>query len=110
MAAGSTYVGGKMLAKLGRIALIAREMGREKDATTAATRLAQLLEVWLNSNEAKSPLLYDVFWGGAVACGCYFDPKTAKCGNQVGSTCPGLNEFGQNFGHGFFQDHHFHFG
>ena len=45
-----------------------------------------------------------------MACGCYFDPKTAKCGNQVGPTCPGLNEFGSNFGHGFFQDHHFHFG
>ena len=62
VAAGSTYVGGKMLAKLGRIALIAREMGRESDAMTAASRLASLLEVWLDSKRAKSPLLYDVFW------------------------------------------------
>lgn len=66
--------------------------------------------MWL-SGAALSPLLYDDSWGGVVSCGCYFDPSGARCMNRVsGADCPCLYDLGQNFGHGFFQDHHFHFG
>jgi len=45
LAAGSTYVGGKMLAKLARLALVAEELGRHADAMVLAQRLADSLEV-----------------------------------------------------------------
>lgn len=45
LAAGSTYVGGKMLAKLARLALVAEELGRHADAMVLADRLADSLEV-----------------------------------------------------------------
>lgn len=32
------------------------------------------------------------------------------CSNPVGPGCPGFLNFGDNFGHAFYQDHHFHFG
>jgi endo-1,3(4)-beta-glucanase len=69
-------------------------------------------KVWISADKALAPLLYDAAWGGAVSCGCYFDPSgEGKCGNKVsGTDCPGLYDLGQNFGQGFFQDHHFHFG
>ena len=47
LAAGSTYEGGKCLAKLGRLALIAEELGRRGDALALAKRLGDLLEVRL---------------------------------------------------------------
>ena len=110
VAAGSTYVGGKMLAKMGRIALIAEELGRTAEAHDMAQRLALLLSTWIDSKKAKAPLLYDTAWGGVVSCGCWYDPKHKTCANSVGPACPGLTDFGVNFGHGFYQDHHFHFG
>jgi hypothetical protein len=82
--------------------------------------------------------VYDEAWGGAVSCGCYFAPTSTststaeevqgqegqgeegqdqageeegKCFNEVsGTDCPNLYDMGQNFGQGFFQDHHYHFG
>lgn len=109
LAAGSTYVGGKMLAKMGRIALIAQEVGREEEAMAMAERLYHRLSVWLHPT-ALSPLLFDPAWGGLVSCGCYWDESETKCGNDVGPSCPGFINFGENFGHAFYQDHHFHFG
>ena len=41
------YFSGKMLAKMGRIALIAEEMGRPDDARMVAARLAEASQVWL---------------------------------------------------------------
>ena len=51
---------------------------------------------------------------GIVGCGCayYWDPVTAPegaCGN-VFPDCPGLTDAGQNYGIGFYNDHHFHYG
>jgi endo-1,3(4)-beta-glucanase len=111
VAGGSTYIGGKMLAKMGRIALLAEELGRRAEGVAMAARLADVLEVWLDAGRAASPLLYDPLWGGAVACGCYYDEENEGCYNAVsGTDCPGLYDLGQNFGQGFYQDHHFHFG
>lgn len=41
----SAYFSGKMLAKMGRIALIAEEMGRHEDAQRVAARLAEASQV-----------------------------------------------------------------
>ena len=101
-----------MLAKMGRIALLAEELGRRGEAQAMAQRLSDILDVWLDGSRAASPLLYDVKWGGVVACGCYFNYESEDgCYNGVsGAECPGLTDLGQNFGQGFYQDHHFHFG
>eukprot|EP00903_Cladosiphon_okamuranus_P009961 g9449.t1 len=106
---GDTYFSGKMLAKMGRIALIAEEMGRPEDARMVASRLAEASQVWLNGT-AGSPLLYDFRWGGVVTCGCAYR-EDQGCTNDIGPyQCPGLSDPGMNFGLGFYNDHHFHFG
>lgn len=66
-------------------------------------------KVWLNGT-AGSPLIYDFRWGGVVTCGCAYK-KGHGCTNGIGpQECPGLSDPGMNFGLGFYNDHHFHFG
>lgn len=66
-------------------------------------------KVWLNGT-AGSPLIYDFRWGGVVTCGCAYK-KGKGCTNGIGPyECPGLSDPGMNFGLGFYNDHHFHFG
>jgi hypothetical protein len=38
-----------------------------------------------------------------------YENNEGHCGNQY-PNCPALVDAGQNFGHGFYNDHHFHFG
>lgn len=65
--------------------------------------------MWLNGT-AGSPLIYDFRWGGVVTCGCAYK-KGEGCTNGIGPhQCPGLSDPGMNFGLGFYNDHHFHFG
>ena len=108
--AGDTYFSGKMLAKLGRILIIADEVGVRSNNTQrfdrALARLRAGVEIWLNGS-AESPLLYDEKWGGLVMCGCDYDGK--GCINHF-PDCPALNDMGTNFGAGFYNDHHYHFG
>ncbi|CAM9460907.1 unnamed protein product, partial [Hapterophycus canaliculatus] len=48
--------------------------------------------------------------GGVVTCGCVYK-KGHGCTNGIGPhDCPGLSDPGMNFGLGFYNDHHFHFG
>ena len=46
-------------------------------------------------------------------CGCDYawdeELKKGYCRNRF-PNCPALNDMGQNFGAGFYNDHHFHFG
>ncbi len=104
--AGDTYFSGKLLAKLGRIALIAEVLGRHDEAMAAAARLIEALDVW-NNGTAEAPLLYDSQWGGIISCGC--DYEDGHCINDPG-VCPGLSDVGNNFGNAFYNDHHFHYG
>ena len=106
--AGDTYFSGKMLAKLGRVLVIADEMGM-KGSDKFEPALAHLragVEVWLNGS-AESPFLYDQKWGGMVMCGC--DYNGLGCNNAF-PNCPALVDPGQNFGAGFYNDHHYHYG
>jgi endo-1,3(4)-beta-glucanase len=124
--AGDTYFSGKMLAKLARILIIAEETGiheshhhnddphnREGKVTRAEfddalDRLRAGTSIWLNG-EAESTLLYDASWGGIVMCGCDYNDQTQSCNNRY-PDCPALTDAGSNFGAGFYNDHHFHFG
>jgi endoglucanase Acf2 len=101
--AGDTYFSGKMLAKLGRIIVVAQELRglaeggsdgisedqelleivkacknaslpTEIDVVNAIGRLREGVEVWLNGT-ASAPFTFDNSWGGLVSCGCLFNGK-----------------------------------
>mmetsp|Transcript_7930 Transcript_7930/g.23402 ORF Transcript_7930/g.23402 Transcript_7930/m.23402 type:complete len:1211 (+) Transcript_7930:263-3895(+) len=125
--AGDTYFSGKILAKLARILLIAEEvlslcgghvsgnylqfcknstLPTEKQMNAGIQELREGVEVWINGT-AETPLVYDTSWGGVVSCGCYFDGT--QCTNRF-PNCPAFVDPGLNFGNGFYNDHHFHYG
>jgi len=84
------YFGGKQMAVLARLALIADEIGESGLAQQARDRVKPFIEGWLGGTNANT-LLYDQTWGGVV------------------STC-GMNDHGCDFGNGMYNDHHFHYG
>jgi endo-1,3(4)-beta-glucanase len=88
--ASDTYFGGKQLAKLGRLALIADELGELGLAATYRENLKSALQPWLNGVNPV-PLVYDTTWGGLVASNAISNP-------------------GAGFGQGYYNDHHFHYG
>lgn len=120
--AGDTYFSGKMLAKLARIIQISSEvasLSNEKENAKwlkryyslhpiALDRLRAGVEIWLNGS-ALAPLVFDDSWGGIVGCGCDFNGATNGCNNKF-PNCPALLDPGQNYGSGFYNDHHFHYG
>jgi len=128
---GDTYFSGKILAKLARILLITQELtdlcsmaGKpgfdgpqecnhvtlpsQTEFDNTLDHLRSATEIWINGT-AESPFVYDKEWGGIVSCGCYFNDKTQKCDN-VYPDCPSFSDPGLDFGHGFYNDHHFHHG
>ncbi len=66
------------------------------------------MEVWLNGT-AQAKFTYDKEWGGMVSCGCSFNDETQTCRNEF-PNCPSYSDPGLNFGNGFYNDHHFHYG
>ena len=124
--AGDTYFSGKMLAKLSRILLITEEMTdicsnddkppecdnislpTEGQFQEALDHLRSSTEIWINGT-ATTPFVYDGKWGGIVSCGCYFNGDTMDCDNRY-PNCPCFSDPGLDFGHGFYNDHHFHQG
>lgn len=109
--AGDTYFSGKMLSKLARTLLIAEELGyrpNNKSFAGALSRLRAGTEIWINGS-ARSQFVYDPAWGGLISCGCNYDGEHDTCFNEY-PECPALTDAGQNFGNGFYNDHHFHYG
>merc|ERR1740137_46934 len=84
------YFGGKQMAVLARLALIADEIGESGLAQQARDRVKPFIEGWLGGTNANT-LLYDNTWGGVVS-GC------------------GMYDQGCDFGNGMYNDHHFHYG
>jgi hypothetical protein len=135
--AGDTYFSGKMLAKLGRIVVIAdelleictskdhygmnpEEISQYKDACktiwlpskdylkAVKAELRSSVEVWINGT-AETPFVFDPSWGGVVSCGCRFNEKKGECENRF-PDCPAFSDPGLNFGNAFYNDMHFHYG
>lgn len=85
-----------------------------KDATlptdetleSAIDRLRRGTEIWLNGT-AEAQFVYDESYGGVVSCGCLFNGE--GCDNRV-PYCVAFDDPGANFGNGFYNDHHFHYG
>ena len=81
-----------------------------QDIQEAIGRLKQGVEVWL-SNGAEAQYLFDRTWGGLVNCGCKYSGKDqyGRCKNRF-PQCPALEDVNEDFGNGFYNDHHFHYG
>ena len=88
--AGDPYFGGKQMAKLARLALIAEDLGEDSLAQQFRDKFQPVLESWLDGTNPDT-LLYDTTWGGLVSTN-------------------GLVDSAADFGMAFYQDHHFHFG
>jgi endo-1,3(4)-beta-glucanase len=88
--AEDAYFFGKQIAKLGRLALIADEVGDAATATSIRDRMKTSLDPWL-TGQNKDALKYDPVWGGVCTSG-------------------GLADQGAEFGQGYYNDHHFHYG
>ena len=84
------YFGGKQMAKLARLALIADDLGETATATALRARLAPIVASWLDGTNGN-PFLYDDTWGGTVSTNSLTGP-------------------GAEFGAGHYNDHHFHYG
>ena len=108
--AGDTYFSGKMVAKQARLAAIAHDLGRGGDAAALAERILVTARAFLDPDAEETRFLYDEAWGGLVSCGCDFDEATESCRNKGSDDCPGLDGCGNNFGNGFYNDHHYHYG
>jgi len=131
---GDTYFSAKMLARQGRVLLIAEELieictkyyptgwGRmdaackatkekrptSEDIRVGVERLEKDLSIWIDLT-SSTPLVYDNSWGGVVSCGCYYDSANRKCKNEF-PNCPSAYDSYLNFGNGIYNDHHFHYG
>jgi len=81
------YFFGKQLSAMGRLALIADELGETTIASGIRGRMKTQAQQWL----VPGKLLYDQTWGGLV-------------------TPAGVQDAGADFGNGYYNDHHFHYG
>jgi endo-1,3(4)-beta-glucanase len=88
--AWDTYRFGKQAARMGRHMLIAEALGENGVARRIGRDLAEALAPWLEGRNAD-PLVYDEVWGGVV-------PRDAA------------RDRGAQFGSGYYNDHHFHYG
>ena len=59
------YFGGKQMAKLARLAVIADELGETRDRGHAPCAPAPLVAAWLDGTNGN-PFVYDTTWGGVV--------------------------------------------
>ncbi len=84
------YFGGKALARLARLALIADELNEPATAATVRARLGPQVAAWLDGTNAN-PLQFDSTWGGIVTRDSLAAPNA-------------------EFGAGHYNDHHFHWG
>lgn len=84
------YFGGKAVAKLGRLALIADELGDTAKAATIRTNLETAMSEWIPAGGDETPI-YESKWGGICTPGS-------------------ITNSNADFGHGWYNDHHFHWG
>ncbi len=90
LAATDPYTAGKELARLARLELMARELGEAALADTFLGKLRPAVSSWLDGTNSK-PLVYETTWGGVVSAA-------------------GLADSGADYGNGYYDDHHFHYG
>ncbi|KAJ6787751.1 hypothetical protein PWT90_04010 [Aphanocladium album] len=87
---GDFYFWGGTMAARSRLALIAEEMGRHDLVDKVVTYLKASFEHWFQSSSSTLPA-YETGWGGII--------------NKAG-----YNNTWVDFGNGYYNDHHFHYG
>lgn len=88
--AADPYGFGKQLGRMAQLALIADELGIPDARQIALSNLKNALTPWL-LGQNQNPLRYDKTWGGIVPA-------------------DGLEHFNNDFGAGWYSDHHFQYG
>eukprot|EP00466_Bigelowiella_natans_P001297 jgi/Bigna1/89412/estExt_fgenesh1_pg.C_490008 len=86
-----TYHLGKKLAMLSKLALIAKQLHQTKEMNIAVDKVEKLMISWLNGTDSANRLVYDQTWGGLIV--------------ERGLKFPIYD-----FGNGYYNDHHFHYG
>mmetsp|Transcript_26055 Transcript_26055/g.39396 ORF Transcript_26055/g.39396 Transcript_26055/m.39396 type:complete len:954 (-) Transcript_26055:1036-3897(-) len=90
----NVYGYGKQVARLAQLIHIAKVLGEDEESSTiihhAVTTLVHFVTLFLEG-ENKDALVYDTDFGGII-------------------TKDGLNDFMGDFGNGWYNDHHFHYG
>jgi len=84
------YWNGKELSAMGRLALIADELGNATIAEKIRSNLKTDLDVWLTANNSNH-FVYDTTWKGICTKG-------------------GMDDINMDFGNAWYNDHHFHYG
>jgi len=84
------YTFGKKIARLARLAIIAEEYGLTDIVEKGVAALERLTVPWLEGTNGN-PFTYETQWGGIV-------------------TKNGAADVSADYGNGYFQDHHFHYG
>ncbi|EJD34613.1 hypothetical protein AURDEDRAFT_188974 [Auricularia subglabra TFB-10046 SS5] len=88
---GDFYFWGGAIAAASRLALIADQVGRSDLVSTVVTYLTQSLGYWTSRSYTAVQAAYETAWGGVI--------------NKAGA-----NNFWVDFGNGYYNDHHFHYG
>ena len=86
----SPYFGGKQIARYSLLALLADFRGLTAEKNTILTSVKSYLDSWFDETNAN-PLVYETNYGGIITNG-------------------GLTNSGADFGNGWYNDHHFHYG
>lgn len=89
-APGDFYWFGGHVGMVSRLALIAEVMGRNDLADTVVTYLKAMYAFWFNPASTTKPA-YETAWGGII--------------NNAG-----YNNVNVDYGNGYYNDHHFHYG
>ncbi|KAK9766843.1 hypothetical protein K7432_003775 [Basidiobolus ranarum] len=84
------YFFGKGVAKIARLALIAEQIGRLELLEKILDNLKRALVPWFTGKN-QNPLVYDLTWKGIISRN-------------------GINDRGADFGNGWYNDHHYHYG
>ncbi|KAJ1977031.1 hypothetical protein H4R35_002459 [Dimargaris xerosporica] len=88
--------------KVARLALVADRLGKVKLKKKTLKILIDALNPWLNA-ENNRPLNYDTTWHGICSLLGMCQPLDVN-----GQPLPGLNQ--QDYGNGYYNDHHYHYG
>lgn len=91
----------------------------EEEVESLLDDLEQAVEIWLNpggkgEGGAEAEFIYDESWGGLINCGCKYTFKkhhesSGYCNNTF-PECPAIASVNEDFGNGWYNDHHFHYG
>ncbi|KAL7547581.1 hypothetical protein ACHAWF_010872 [Thalassiosira exigua] len=95
------------------------DLPAEEEVELLLDDLQTAVQIWLKpggkeKGGAEAEFLYDSSWGGFVNCGCAYVFKKGhadrgSCNNTF-PECPALADVNEDFGNGWYNDHHFHYG